>query len=121
MKVVEDCPERSEVGAVEAVSVDRADGDDPDADGRGVGDDGVEERLAVGRGDLLRVVQRRQPTHPGAAQQPVVEEDAGDDERPRERASARLVRARDVADAEAPVVSEEPLAGGPSHAAEDRR
>jgi hypothetical protein len=51
----------------------------------------------------------------------VVEEDAGHDERACERAPSGLVRTRDEAHAEPPIVGKKPLAGGPSHAAEDTR
>jgi hypothetical protein len=51
----------------------------------------------------------------------VVEEHARDHERARERATSRLVRARHVPDAEAPVVCKESLAARSRHEAEDRR
>ena len=71
----------------------------------------MEERLALVGRHLLRVVQRGEPPDARAAKELVVEQDAGDDERPGERASPGLVRARDEADAETPVVCEKPLAG----------
>ena len=64
---------------------------------------------------LLGVVQPRERPYPSAAQRLVVEEHAGDDERACERAASRLVRARDVADAEAPIVCEKPLAARSRH------
>ena len=48
----------------------------------------------------------------------LVEEHAGDDEWPGERAASRLVGARDEAHAELAIESEETLAAGSSHAAE---
>jgi hypothetical protein len=81
----------------------------------------VEERLALVGGHLLGVVQQRERPHARTAQRSVVEEHAGDDERSSERPSPGLVRARDIADAEASIEPEETLAGGPSHAAEDSR
>ena len=50
--------------------------------------------------------------YPVILQQLVVEQDARDDERPRQRASPRLVRAGDEAGAEAAVEAEEALSGG---------
>ena len=84
-------------------------GDDAHADPRRAADDGAEELLAVGRGDLLRVVQERQRTHAVVAQAVVVEQHAGDHERPCQRASPGLVGARDEARAELPIVGEELL------------
>src|SRR5207253_2570564 len=60
--------------------------------------------------DLLRVVQLRERTHTMVAQVFVIEEDACDDERPGERASAGLVSACDVASAEPSVEPQQPLA-----------
>ena len=68
--------------------------------------------------DLLRVVQQRQRTHPVALQELVVEQHAGDDERPGERAASGLVGACDEPGAEPAVVLEEALAGS-LHAADD--
>ena len=42
----------------------------------------------------------------------VVEQNAGDHQRPRERPAPGLVRARDIADTELAIVREKPLAGG---------
>ena len=63
----------------------------------------------------LESFSRGERTNPCAAQRLVVEKHAGDDERPGERAAARLVRARDVADTEASIVCEKPLAGRSRH------
>ena len=104
-----------------AVAVDRADGHHPYADRRRAGSDRLEERLALGHRDLLRVVQRRERPDARPAELLVVEEDSGNDERPGERPAARLVGARDEARVELAIEPEEPLAAGSSHAAENRR
>jgi hypothetical protein len=51
----------------------------------------------------------------------VVEKNTGNDERPCERTSARLVGPGHEADAETTIEPEKTLAGGSSHVAEDRR
>ena len=107
-----------EIRAMEAVPIDRTDGHDPDADRGRARSDGLVQHLALLDRDLLRVVQRGERPDARAAQRVVVEEHAGDDERPRERAASRLVRARDEAHAELAIESEEALAAGSSHAAE---
>jgi hypothetical protein len=56
-----------------------------------------------------------------AAERAIVEEHAGDDERPGERSPPGLVRTRHEAHAEPAIVCEEPLAARAGHAAEDRR
>src|SRR5262245_40752114 len=121
MEVGEHRPESREVRAVQPVAVDRPDGHDPNADRRGARSDGLEERLALLDRDLLGVVQPCERAHAGTTQRLIVEEHARDDERPGERATARLVRTRDVADAELAVEPEETLAAGPSHAADNTR
>ena len=50
-----------------------------------------------------------------------VEEHTGDHERPRERPAAGLVGPSHEADTETSIEPEKTLAGGSSHAAEDRR
>ena len=115
MQVGEDGPQAREIRAMEPGAVDISDGHDPDADARRAADDAVEELLALLVADLLRVVQARERADTRAAQRGVVEEDPRDDERPGERASARLVCTRDEADAEAAVVCEEALAGRATH------
>src|SRR3990170_3641128 len=75
--------------AVEAVAVDVRRGDHPHADAGCATEDSAEELLTVCRGDLLRVVQRGERAHAMVAQAVVVEQDAGDHERPGQRASAR--------------------------------
>ena len=81
----------------------------------------MEEGLAFLGRDLLGVVQPGEWTNPRPAKQLVVEEHAGYDERAGEGASSRLVRARDVANAEAPIMCEKPLATRSRHVAENRR
>ena len=56
--------------------------------------------------DLLRVVQEGERPDAMAPERPVVEEDAGDDERACERAAARLVGPRDEPRLETPIVAE---------------
>src|SRR6476659_8163081 len=82
-------------------------------------DAGVVEALTLGRLDLLGVVQQGKRPDPMSAQRLVVEEHPRDDERAGERAAARLVRARDEADAEPAVVSKQALAGRERHEPED--
>ena len=62
-------------------------------------------------GQLLGVVEVGERPDLVVAQTVVVEQHAGDDERPGERPAARLVRTRDEARAEPAVEPEEPLAG----------
>jgi len=72
-------------------------------------DDGPVETLALVRLDLLGVVQAGERADAVAAERPVVEQDARDDERAGERAASRLVRAGDEPRTEAPVVPKKPL------------
>ena len=74
-------------------------------------EDGVVELLALGRRQLLRVVQVGQRPDPVLLQARVVEQHAGDDERPGERAATGLVGACDEAGAELSVELQEPLPG----------
>ena len=67
---------------MEAVAVDLARREHPHADLLRAAGDCAEQPLAVLGRDLLRVVQERQRTDAMATQRLVVEEDAGDDERP---------------------------------------
>jgi hypothetical protein len=121
MEVCEDSAQSREVRAVQPRSVDLARGHDPNAHaGRGR-QHGLEENLAVLSRHLLGVVQCRQRSNPYAPQQVVVEEHTGDDKRPCERAAAGFVGPRHIADAEASIEPEETLAGGSSHATENRR
>ena len=106
---------------MEPGTVDLTCGEDPDADLRGTCGYGPEEALAILGRDLLRVVQQRERADAVAAKRGVVEEDAGNDERACERSAPSLVRACDEAHSEPSIVCEEPLAAGPSHAAEDSR
>ena len=103
---------------METMPIDRAHGHDPHADRGRARSDGLVQRFTLLDRDLLRVVQGRERPDARAAQRVVVEEDAGDDERPCERPAPRLVRARDEPHAELAIESEEALAAGSSHAAE---
>ena len=80
---------------------------------------GPEEHLAHLGLDLLRVVQQGERPRSMAVQRCVVEQDAGDDERARQRSPARLVGTGDEAHAEPAVVAEEPLSGRGAHRLED--
>ena len=119
-QVGEDGAERPEVRAVQAVPVDVGARDDADADPRRAADHCAEELLALLRRDLLGVVQGRERPHPMVAEALVVEQDARDDERPRERAATRLVGARDEARTEPAIEREELLTGRARHDVEDR-
>ena len=118
VQIREHGPQAGEIRAVEAVPIDRAHGDDPDADRGRARSDGLVQPFTLLDRDLLRVVQERERTDARAAQRVVVEEDAGDDEWPCERTPPRLIRARDEPHAELAIESEEALAAGSSHAAE---
>ena len=78
----------------------------------------MEELLAPLLRALLRVVEIRERPHLVLAERAVVEQDACDDERSRERAAPRLVDAGHEPRPELPVESQEPLAG-PLHPRED--
>ena len=78
-----------EVAAVEAARSISPCEIDADGDPLGAGDDRAEELLAPLGRTLLRVVQERERADAVVAQRGVVEQDAGDDERPGERARDR--------------------------------
>ena len=118
-EVGEHRPEAPEIRVVEPVAVDVAARDHAHADAGRAAHDGAEELLALGRRDLLRVVQVGERPDAVVAQALVVEQDTGDDERPGERASSSLVRAGDEARAEPAVEREELLAGAARHRDED--
>lgn len=106
---------------MEAGTVDLGCGNRANADLCCATDDGMEKLLALLVPYLLGVVQARERTNPGAPQRLVVEEHPSDDEWSCERAATRLVRARDVADAETSIVCEKPLTRRAGHADEDTR
>ena len=104
---------------MEAVPIDGAHRNDPDADRGCAHADGLEEHLALLDRDLLRVVERCERPDARAAERLVVEEHLKRRAGPAQRASrVRLVGARDEAHAELAIESEKTLAGGSSHAAE---
>ena len=80
-------------------------------------EDRVVEPLALDRVDLLRVVEARQRPDAVTAKGVVVEQDARDDERPRERPATRLVGAGDVPRSEPPIVAKQSLSGRERHVA----
>ena len=100
---------------MEAVAIDVAGGDDAHRYLRRGAQHGSQQHLAHLRLDLLGVVQERQRSYPVALQQLVVEQDARDDERARQRAPARLVRARDEAHTETAVVAKQALTRRGAH------
>ena len=118
MEVGEDGAQPGEIRPMEAVPIDGAHRDDPNADGRCACTDRLEQLLALRHRYLLGVVQGGQRAHARAAQRLVVEENPRDDQRAGERAPPGLVRARYEADAELAIETEEALAAGSSHAAE---
>ena len=75
----------------------------------------MEEAFTLLGVDLLRVVEERQGPDAMATQSGVVEQDAGDDQRPCERPATGLVGACHEPDAEAAIVAEQPLAGRERH------
>ncbi len=119
MEVREDSAQSREVRAVQPRSVDLARGHDPDAHAGRSRQHGLEKNLAVLSRHLLGVVQCRERSNPRAPQQVVVEEHTGDDERPCERAAAGFVGPSYEANTETSIESEEALAGGSSHAADN--
>ncbi len=119
MEVSEHRPQTCEVAAMQSRAIDLERGDAADADTRRARHHGLEENLTLRRGDLLGVVQRRERTNTGAAQRLVVEEGAGDDERPGKRSPSGLVCSGDKSNTEPSIEREKTLAGGSSHAAED--
>ena len=108
--------ETPQIRAVESFPVDLRGRDHANRDPRRRGKDRVVEPLAFVGIDLFRVVEPRERPHPAVAQRGVVEEDACDDERAGEGASARLVRTGDEARLEATIESEQALARGERHA-----
>ena len=114
-EVAQHSAERPEIRAVQTVPVDLAGRDDAHRYVRRGVEDGAQKQLAHLGIDLLRVVQQGERPRSTAVQRRVVEEDAGDDERPCERASTRLVGTRDEADAEPPVETQESLSGLRGH------
>src|SRR6266508_2453407 len=73
-----------EIRAVQALAVDLTGRDDLNRDFRRGIEHRAEELLAVLGADLLRVVQLRERANAVIPKRPVVEQDARDDERPRE-------------------------------------
>ena len=67
---------------MKAVGVDLPRRDCAHRDLLGTGEDAVKESLAIGRADLLGVVQQRQRADAVVAQARVIEQYAGNDERP---------------------------------------
>jgi hypothetical protein len=114
-KLREDGPQAGEVRAMEALAVDLPRRDRADDNPVRATDHGLEERLALCRSALLGVVQARERTHAVVAQPRVVEENTGDEERPRERPPPRLVSACDKARTELAVELEELPAGASCH------
>ena len=106
---------------MQAVPVDRPDGNDADADRGRACSDGLVQRLAVLNGDLFRVVQVRERSDPLSPQLVVVEEDTCNHERTGERSTTCLVGSGNEACVELPIEPEKPLAAGSSHAAENSR
>jgi len=119
IQIREDGAEPREIRAVETGSVDLARRHYSHTDRRSTRGDGLEQHLALVRQDLLGVVQRRQRANACATQELIVEEHAGDHQRPCERPAAGLVGPGHEADTETSIEREETLAGGSSHAAED--
>jgi hypothetical protein len=99
----QDRAHRGEVRAMEAVRVDLTRRDRTDGNPLGTSDDGPKQRLPRRAGQLLRIVEQRERADTVVPQAGVVEQDARDDERSSERASARLVRPCDKPRAEAAV------------------
>ena len=91
---------------MQALPVDHAGREDVHRDALGAGENGAVELLAGLGPDLLRIVQERQRAHAVVAEAPVVEQHAGDDQRPCQRPAARLVGAGDEPAAERAVEPE---------------
>ena len=102
-------------------AVDLAVRDDADDDLLGAADHCVEERFPPLRRALLRIVEVSERTYLVVSETAVVEEHAGDDERPREAAATRLVGPGHEARAELAVEPQELRAGAGRHAREDSR
>ena len=75
-------PQPGEIRTVQPLAVDLRMRDHLDRDRRRSRKHSAEERLAILRADLLRVVQVRERPNAVVAKRFVVEENAGDDERP---------------------------------------
>ena len=118
-EIGENVTQPPEVRAVEPVAVDVTRRDHTNRHLRRRLEDGQEKRFAHLGIDLLGIVQQGERPRAPSVERVVVEQDAGDDERPRERSSARLVRTGDEADAEPSVIAEKPLAGLGAHRSED--
>ena len=88
--------------------------DDANDDSFGTAHDAAVELLALLGRDLLRVVQVRQGPYAMLAEACVVEQHAGDDERPGKRPASRLIRPGDEPSSE-PAVELEELLAGPAH------
>jgi hypothetical protein len=99
---------------MQAVAVDLALGDHAHLDPLRTAEHALEELLALLGRALLRVVEKPERAHPVIAQASVVQQDAGDDERPGKRPAPGLVRPRDEPRTEPPVELEELLAN-PAH------
>ena len=121
MEIGENGAQSSEVRTMQSRAVDLTRRDDSDAHRGGAREHGLEQSLSLARRDLLGVVQSGQRTDTRPAQAFVVEKNSGNDKRPCERTSTRLIGASNEADAETSIEPEKTLAGGSSHAAEDRR
>ena len=106
---------------MQAVPVDRPDGNDADADRGRARSDRLVQRLAVLDGDLFRVVERGKRSDARSPQLVVVEEDTRNHERAGERSTTCLVGSGHEARVELPIEPEETLAAGSSHAAENSR
>ena len=117
MEISKNGSKRCQIRAVKARTIDLSSGNRANADLRRAADDRMKELLPLFVADLLGVVQSRQRPDLRTAECLVVEQHSGDHERPRERATTRLIRACDVANTEAAIVCEEPLAARTSHAA----
>jgi hypothetical protein len=94
---------------VKPLTVDLTRRDHLDGDPRRAVEDRTEELFSLLRSDLLRVVQLREGTNAVVAKRLVIEQDAGDDERPCERSASGLVSPGDEASAEPSVEPQQPL------------
>jgi hypothetical protein len=88
---------------MEAVRVDLTRRDRTNGNLLGTPDDCPKQHLPRRGGQLLRIVEQRERANAMVAEAGVVEQDARDDERSSERASARLVRPCDKPRPEATV------------------
>ena len=69
---------------MQAVTIDRVRRDNANGDPLSAADDGTKQLLALGRRDLLGVVQQSKRAHAVVAEAAVVEEDARNDQWPGE-------------------------------------